>query len=333
MRTDASRPTRLTRRSILGSAAAMITAPALAEECRLGPPEHHKGPAVFMGYDQLELDAAYDQNYYEPLGGQIYARIVSNSDAVRARIGAPQQVAYGPADIEKLDIYRTDRPKAPIFIFIHGGNWFLNRAKDVGYAAEMFVKAGAHYVAPDFASVKDVGGDLSVMAAQVRRAIAWVYKNAATFDGDPERIYVGGHSSGGHLCGVALVTDWEKDFGLPATILKGGVCMSGMYELEPVRLSWRRSYVNFTDAMVDAMSSQRHIDKLNAPVIVTYGSFETPEFQRQGRDFAAAIKAAGKPVQLVEALNYTHAAAYESAGHPYSPNGRAALAMMKLAPM
>ena len=172
MRTDAPRPARLTRRSILGSAAAMIAAPALAEECRLGPPEHHKGPAVFMGYDQLELDAAYDQNYYEPLGGQIYARIISSSDAARARIGAPQQVAYGPADIEKLDIYRTDRPKAPIFIFIHGGNWFLNRAKDVGYAAEMFVKAGAHYVAPDFASVKDVGGDLSVMAGSATTSLS-----------------------------------------------------------------------------------------------------------------------------------------------------------------
>lgn len=129
------------------------------------------------------------------------------------------------------------------------------------------------------------------------------------------------------------MTDWEKDFGVPATILKGGVCMSGMYELEPVRLSWRCSYVNFTDAMVDAMSSQRHIGKLNAPVVVTYGSFETPEFQRQARDFAAAVKAAGKPVQLLRAPNYTHAAAYEFVGNPYGPNGRAALAMMKLAPM
>jgi arylformamidase len=141
---------------------------------------------------------------------------------------------------------------------------------------------------------------LGVMAAQVRRAIAWVHKNAATFDGDPDRIYIGGHSSGGHLCGVALVTDWEKDFGIPATFVKGGLCMSGMYELTPVRLSWRRSYVNFTDAMVDAMSSQRHLDKLNAPVVVSYGSLETPDFQRQSRD-AAAVKAAGKPVQLIEA--------------------------------
>jgi arylformamidase len=333
MRTYVSRPLRLTRRSILGSAAATIAAPAaLAQECRLGPPDHHKGPTVFMNYDQLELDAAYDQDYYEPLGGQTYARLASNSEAVRARIGAPLRVAYGLTEIEKLDIYRTDRPKAPIFVFIHGGVWLLGLAKEYGYPAEMFVNAGAHYVALDFASVKDAGGDLGVMAAQVRRAIAWIYKNAATFNGDADRIYVGGHSSGGHLCGVTLITDWEREFGVPATIVKGGLSMSGMYELTPVRLSWRSTLINFTDTMVDDMSSQRHIDKLNAPVIVSYGSLETPDFQRQSRDFAAAVMAAGKPVQLIEGPNYTHAAMCESLGHPYGPNGRAALAMMKLAP-
>ena len=72
--------------------------------------------------------------------------------------------------------------------------------------------------------------------------------------------------------------------------------MSGMYDLKPVRLSKRSSYVKFTDEMEQAMSSQRHLDKLRAPMIVTYGTNETPEFQRQNRDFAAAVKAAGKPV-------------------------------------
>ena len=170
------------------------------------------------------------------------------------------------------------------------------------------------------------------MAAQVQRAIAWICRNAGTFDGDPDRLYIGGHSSGGHLCGVALVTDWAKDFGVPATIIKSGLCMSGMYELAPARLSWRRSYVNFTDAMTEAMSSQRHIDRLNAPIIVSYGTFETPDFQRQSREFAAAVKAAGKPVRLIEAPNYAHLEMAESLGNPYGPNGRAALAMMKLAP-
>jgi len=322
----------ISRRTILGTAAAMVATPVFAEGCQVGPPEHHKGPPVFMDYDQLELDASYDQVYYEPLIAQVGQRLDSSSDTARARIGAPQRSAYGPTEIEKLDIYRTNRPNAPIFVFIHGGNWLVGSAKQYGYPAEMFINAGAHYVTLDFIAIKEASGDLGTMAAQVRRGIAWVYKNAASFGGDPERIFIGGHSSGGHLCGVALVTDWQKDFGLPENTVKGGLCMSGMYEITPVRLSWRRTYVNFTDAMVDAMSAQRHIDRLHAPITVTYGTLETPDFQRQSRDFAAAVKAAGKPVQVIEAPNYHHLEMVESLGNPYGPNGRAALALMKLAP-
>ena len=321
------------RRSMLGTAAFMAsTAPAFAQGCPVGPPQHHKGPLVFMDYDQVELDASYDQVYYEPLIADVSKRLSSNSDAMRARIGAPQRVAYGPTEIEKLDIYRTNRSQAPVFVFIHGGNWQVGSAAGFGYPAEMFVNAGAHYVALDFIAIKEAGGDLATMAAQVRRGIAWIYKNAASFGGDQERIFIGGHSSGGQLCGVALVTDWQKEFGLPENAVKGGLCMSGMYDMTPVRLSWRRTYVNFTDPMVDAMSAQRHIDKLRALITVTYGTLETPDFQRQSRDFAAAVKAAGKPVQIVESPNYRHMEMVESLGNPYGPNGRAALAMMKLAP-
>lgn len=321
----------ISRRTMLATTVAMAASPALAEECRVGPAPHHKGPLVFMDYDQVELDASYDQVQYEPLIAQVSKRLASNSEAVRARIGAPQRVAYGPTEIEKLDIYRTSRPNAPIFVAIHGGNWQVGAAKDYGFAAEMFVNAGANYVALDFANIKEAGGDLGVMAAQVRRGIAWVCKNAATFGGDPDRVFIGGHSSGGHLCGVALVADWQKEFGLPDNAIKGGLCMSGMYDMAPVRLSWRRTYVSFTDPMADTMSAQRHLDMLRAPITVTYGGFETPDFQRQSRDFAAAIKAAGKPVQLIEAPNYAHLEMAESLGNPYGPNGRAALAMMKLA--
>ncbi len=321
---------KITRRRMLTLAASIAAVPAIAQECRLGPPPHHRGPPVFMDYDQVELDASYDQAYYEPLIGQVSQRLASNSEAMRTRIGAPQRVAYGPTGIEKLDIYRTNRANAPIFVFIHPGNWLVGAAKDYGYPAEMFINAGAHYVALDFIAIKEAGGNLGVMAAQVRSAIAWVYKNAATIGGDPNRIYIGGHSSGGHLCGVALVTDWQKEFGLPSDIVKGGLCMSGMYEMAPVQLSWRRTYVNFTDAMADAMSPQRHIERLVAPIVVTYGTFETPDFQRQSRDFAAAVQAAGKPVQLIEASNYAHLEMVESLGNPYGPNGRAALSLMKL---
>ena len=321
----------ITRRTVLGAAAAAAAVPAFAEECHIGPAEHPHGPNVWMNLDQAELDAAYDQSFYAPLGNQILARLASNSELVRRRLGPPQREAYGPTEIEVLDIFRTKRPKAPIFLFIHGGAWLHGHAKEYAFAAETFVNAGAHYVVPDFISVDAADGDLRVMAQQVRSAIAWTYRNAARFDGDPDRLYIGGHSSGGHLCGVALVTDWQKDFGLPPSIVKGGVCMSGMYDMKAVRLSKRGKYVKFTDEMEESMSSERHIDRLQAPIVVTYGTNETPEFQRQNRDFAAAVKAAGKPVELIEAANYNHFEMNESVGNPYGPNGRAALALMKLA--
>jgi arylformamidase len=323
----------VTRRAILaaaGATAISTAAPALAEECRIGPPSHQKGPLVWMDMDQVELDAAYDQSFYAPGLRSALARFASDSELVLERLGDPRREAYGPTDIEKIDIYRTTRPKAPIFVFIHGGAWLGGVARNRAFLAEMFVNAGAHFFSPDFVRVDGANGDLRVMAEQVRRAIAWTYRNAASFDGDPDRLFIGGHSSGGHLSAVALVTDWRTDFGLPETIVKGGICMSGMYDMKAVRLSKRSSYVKFTDDMEEAMSPQRHIHLLRAPVIVTHGSNETPEFQRQARDFAAAVKAAGKPIEYIAAKNYTHVDMETSLGNPYGPNGRAALAMMKL---
>ena len=325
-------PKTLTRRTVLTVAGAAALAPsaAAAASCPLGPPPHQKGPRVFLDYDQVELDAAYDQSFYAPLADQIHRRLDARSDETRDRLGAPRRAAYGPTEIEALDIYRASRARAPIFVMIHGGAWLYGSAKAYGYAAELFVKAGAHFVVPDFISVDKANGDLTVMADQVRRAIAWTYQNAASFDGDTTRFFIGGHSSGGHLCGVALTTDWTK-FGLPADAIAGGLCMSGMFDLRGPRLSKRGKYVKFTDAMEEAMSSQRHIDMLRAPVTVAYGTNETPDFQRQSRDFAAAVKAAGKPVQLIEAVSYNHFEIAESLGNPYGPNGRAAMEMMKLA--
>jgi arylformamidase len=125
----------ISRRTMLGTAAAMVAAPAFADGCPVGPPQHHKGPLVFMDYDQLELDASYDQVYYEPLIAQVSQRLNSNSDAMRSRVGAPQRALYGPTGIEQLDIYRTGRPNAPVFVFIHGGNWLVGSAKQYGYPA------------------------------------------------------------------------------------------------------------------------------------------------------------------------------------------------------
>jgi len=294
------------------------------------PGPRAKGPRVWLDLDQAELDAAYDQTVWAPNREQLVRRYATQSDAVRARLGAPRRFAYGAAPVEGLDLYAAGRVSAPINVFIHGGAWRAGLGKNYAFPAELFVRAGAHFVVPDFAAVQDVGGSLMPMADQVRRAVAWVYRNARGFGGDPDRLYVSGHSSGAHLAGVVLTTDWPRDFNLPADIVKGGLCSSGMYDLEAVRLSARSNYVKFTDEMEQALSAQRHLDKLSAPIVVSYGTLESPEFQRQARDFAAAVTAAGKPVKLLVGEDYNHFEIIETLGTPYGHLGRAALELMKL---
>jgi arylformamidase len=289
-----------------------------------------KGPPVFLDYDQAELDAAYDQAAYAPNRKQLIERRIGESAMARRRVGEPERIAYGTAEIERLDIYRSAGEAAPVFVFIHGGAWRSGRSKDYAVPSEMFLASGAHYVVPDFAWVQDVGGNLMVLADQVRRAVAWVYENIARFGGDPNRLYIGGQSSGGHLAAVALTTDWQCQFGLPADIIKGGMCVSGMYDLTPVRLSARSRYVRFDDATIAALSPIRHLDRLQAPVIVAYGTCETPEFQRQSREFAAAVEADGKKVRLLVGEHYNHFELPDTLGNPYGLLGRAALDFMGL---
>lgn len=289
-----------------------------------------KGPRVWRDLDQQEIDDAYDQAVWAPNREIVLARRRATSAQALARLGPPLRVAYGPTAIEQLDIYRTTRTPAPIQIFLHGGAWRSGLARESAFQAEMFLAAGAHFVVPDFAWVQDVGGRLLTLAEQVRRAVAWVYTNAASFGGDPQRLYLSGHSSGAHLGGVVLVTDWHTSFGLPPDIIKGAVLCSGMYDLQPVRLSKRSQYVHFDDTTVEALSAQRHLERFTTPVSLAYGTLESPEFQRQSREFAEALQAAGKPVELSVAEGYNHFEIQETMGNPFGLGGRAALQHMRL---
>src|ERR1051326_5277079 len=284
----------LTRRTVLASGAVAAAGSAAAAE----QTPRVKGPIVWLDMDQKELDDAYDQSVYAPNQPQLGKRRNANSALVRKRLGEPRRFAYGATPIESMEVWTTSKPNAPVMVFVHGGAWRVGLAKEHGYAAELYVNAGAHLAVLDVINVDQAGGDLMPMAEQVRHAIAWVGKNAASFGGDPGRIHVSGHSSGAHLAGVSLVTEWAA-FGAPPDIVKGAVLCSGMYDLKPARLSKRGAYVKFTDAMEEALSTQRHLSRINCPVVLAHGTYETPEFQRQTRDFAAALKAAGKPVKLL----------------------------------
>jgi arylformamidase len=307
-----------------------MTPPAQAHaQAARANPSRTMGPLVWLDMDQKALDDAYDQMVYAPNRDQVHKRNQFNSDRVRARLGAPKRLAYGAAEIEKLDLFATGRPNAPISIFIHGGAWRARPVKDYAFLAEMVVRAGGHWIGLDFDGVEATKGNLLPMADQVRRAVAWVHKNAKSFGGDPERIFLTSQSSGAHLGGNVVTTDW-KEYGVPDNVVKGALLCSGMYDLKPVRLSKRSEYVAFTDEVEEKLSSQRHLDRLNCPLIVAYGTYETPEFQRQNREFAAAVKAAGKPVMLLVAEGYNHFEMTEMLANPLSAVGSAILEQMKL---
>jgi arylformamidase len=275
-----------------------------------------KGPPVYLDYDQDELDAAYDQAVYAPNMAQITGRYVTNSAASRARL-------------EYVEVTRTARAQAPIFLFLLGGAWRMTKSR-YDFAAEMIVNAGAHFVAVSFTGIEEAGGDLMQLATQVRSAVAWTYEHAALFGGDQARLFVGGHSSGAHLAGVVVTTDWPR-FGAPSVVLRGALCCSGMYDLEPVRRSKRSAYVHFDDAVVKELSAIRHIERICVPLVVAHGTLETPEFQRQGREFVRALEAAGKSVRHVVGEGYNHFELIETLGNPYGVIGRAGLELMHLA--
>jgi arylformamidase len=323
----------ITRRMLVAGAAAGTVAlaaqPAAAQRCPATPPARAKGPVVWLDMDQQDIDEAYDNEVYAFNSRTIEERRAFNNEIAQSILPKPERVAYGPSEIEKLDIYKTRRPNAPVLVFIHGGSWRGGRSSQFTVYAEPYVKAGANFVVLDFTNVRETNGDIVPMVDQCRRAVAWVYRNAASFGGNPNALYTISRSSGSHLNGCLLITEWEKQ-GLPRDIIKGAVLGSGMYDLKPVRLSKRSSFVKFTDAMEHELSAMRHLDRIHTPVVLANGTLETPEFQRQSRDFAAALTAAGKPVMHIIAKGYNHYEVGETIGHPYAVLGRAAFDMLKL---
>ncbi len=286
-------------------------------------------PPVWLDMDQAALDKAYNQAAYAPNRQQLLDRYVIRSNVARA-LRNPLRFQYGNSETEQLDIYTCEASGAPINIFIHGGAWRWGSAKECGFIAELFNNAGAHLIVPDFIDVEQARGSLFPMVEQVRKAIAWVYANTHRFSDRRSRIYLSGWSSGAHLAAVALTSDW-LEHGLPDDMFDGALLCSGMYDLEPVRRSSRSTYVRFTDEMVEKLSPQRHLDRLKTPLMIVCGSLETPEFQRQSREFAQAVKDQGLHVEYHLAQCYNHFEIYETLANPYDVLGRAVLRQMQCA--
>jgi len=275
-----------------------------------------------------ELDAAYDQAKWAPNMQEVIARCSLLSDAARGAIGEPIRLSYGPANEEQLDFYAADRDQVPIVAFVHGGGWRGGTARDYAFPAEMLRAAGINYAALDFSSVSATNGDLTVLVNQVRRAVAWIWRNCSNLKADANRIIIVGHSSGAHLAASALSTRWS-DYNIPGNPIRAGVLVSGIYDLGPLRQTSRGKDLRIDDHVERELSPLHQIASLDAPLLLTVGSKESPEFRRQAEDYTQAVTSSGKRARFVIGENYNHFEILETLGSPYGLLGRGLLGVIK----
>jgi arylformamidase len=272
-------------------------------------------------------DRQYDQRAWASNAAEVIRRYSEQSERLRSALGSPRAFSYGKTPAETLDVYGTHIPSSPIHVFIHGGAWRLLGKRDSSFAADNFVRAGVHFIALDFAQLPLV--TLTEMVAQVRRATAWIYRNAHKLKGDQNQIHISGHSSGGHLAACLAVTDWVSEFNLPRDVVKSVICASGIYDLLPVWLSARNDYVKLDASTEDALSPIRHLDNLSAPVFVACGALDSDEFKRQSHEFAAALGSSlAAPHAELPALN--HFEVVETLASPDRGLGVAALNLIRV---
>lgn len=263
---------------------------------------------LYAGFDtQAELDLQYDPTRGVPDFSVYVQQFLSQSAAARDRLEHRQAVPYGPTTAEHVNIFLPKAPPAsgaPIFVFIHGGYWVAFEAGAFDLVAPGPVEAGFAVVNITYALCPGV--TISEIVRQVRAAIAWTWRNAASFGGDPAQIFLAGHSAGGHLTGMAMATDWSGVYGLPDDLIKGAMPISGLMDLYPLSCSWLQPMVRFTADEVRRESPIHHVKPSGAPLIATWGGNETSEFERQSRDYLATWQAAGNQGEALSIAGANH---------------------------
>lgn len=279
---------------------------------------------VYRNYDQDGLDKQYERLVADD-SYAIFDRWRARSDASAATRPVMLDIAYGPSATEGLDVFPAKDPRAPILIYIHGGYWIWKDKADFRFVAEGVVDAGVTLVVINYALTP--AHDMDEIVRQVRAAIAFVWKNAGELvPGDRDRIFLAGHSAGGHLTAIAAATDWPAfDPELPAGIVAGGVAVSGLYDLEPIRLSYLNETVGLDAAMAVRNSPLHAIRSDMPPLTLIVGGAESDEFKRQQTSFAAALEAAGNRVETEEVGGLHHFAVIETIADHGSQLQRAVL--------
>ena len=216
---------------------------------------------------------------------------VGGSAKARAELECVLDVPFGPTRDETLDIFPARKANAPVLLFIHGGYWRMLSSKEFSLVARGPVAHDVTVVVSNYSLCPKVG--LAEITRQSRAAVAWIANNITRYNGNPDRLFVAGHSAGGHQVGMLAATDWVGEYGLPANIIKGGMPVSGLFDLRPFRHSWLQPKLQLDADLIERQSPLFHIPAQAPPLLVTLGGDESDEFHRQSADYVAAWRAHG----------------------------------------
>jgi arylformamidase len=257
---------------------------------------------VYPGYTQAELDLAYSQRNWAENADQILGRWSSAVDAVRAASPSYREFRYGPEADELIDLYPAPgRPRHAHF-HIHGGAWRAQSKSDCAFLAPLMRSVNVNFLVPEFGKLPQQR--LPQVLAHLIRALRWTYDSQIR-TGRVGKILISGHSSGAHMTALLAMQDWAV-LGVDAAAFLGFVCISGAYDLEPVLLSSRRSYINLSEAEARQMSPILHASRTCLPLHLLYGTEESPEFIRQSLTFAKALESENKLAACLEIPSKNH---------------------------
>ena len=231
--------------------------------------------------DTQWLDVQYNNRARIPDHAALFERWREASGLARqGSPGALLNQAYGEHPDERSDVFPSSQPGAPILVFIHGGYWRSLSKDDHSFVAPALVQAGATVVLPEYSLCPAVS--IEQIALQMAQALAWVYRHASDWGGDPKRIVLAGHSAGGHLAAMLLCCRW-RDLGpdLPPQLVHGALSISGLFDLEPLRHTpFLKDDLRLTPASVKRLSPA-FFPRPKRPLMAVVGVEESEEFLRQ----------------------------------------------------
>lgn len=273
------------------------------------------------GRDRAQLDADLNVWAHTPDHMAFLNRWKRDSQLARTRTQVLRDQGYGRSSAERMDIFPVRGARAaPVLVFIHGGGWQSQDKSDVAFLAPPLVERGIGFVALNHELAPRI--PMPQMVRQVHRALGVLHYQGARWGFDPARIFVAGHGAGGHLAATAMAAG-TADSGPGAGTVAGGLALSGIYDLEPVRRSYQQPTLGLDADDVAALSPARNLPDSAGPLLLAVGAAETGEFRRQQAAFLAAWQAAGLRGQGMELPNRHHFSTLDALTQPDDPLFRA----------